>query len=73
MKILIVSCRGKPGTMESVSEAMDAYSWYRRFRSSASTLQNRFSIDARDESEKDSQEEIEAPIAIGAGGGAAGG
>ena len=36
-------------------------------------MQNRFSIDARDESEKDSQEEIEAPIAIGAGGGAAGG
>lgn len=36
-------------------------------------MQNRFSIDARDESEKDSQEDIEAPIAIGAGGGDAGG
>ena len=36
-------------------------------------MQNRFSIDARDESEKESQEEIEAPIAIGAGGGDGGG
>ena len=36
-------------------------------------MQNRFSIDARDGSEKESQEDIEAPIAVGAGGGEVGG